>query len=87
MAKRLVVISMLGTSLDVGKGPDRWLRWRPNVAVCQQEDVHVARVELLYPRLGGALAGQLARDMVDVSPGTDVRLHLVDPKDPWDFEE
>jgi transcriptional regulatory protein RtcR len=78
---------MVGTSLDVGRGPDRWTRWRPNVAMCQQEDLHPARVDLLYPRMAAALSGQLVRDIADVSPGTEARTHLVDPRDPWDFEE
>lgn len=78
---------MIGTSLDFGKGVDRWTRWRPNVALCQQQDLHPGRIELLYPHVGGALAAAVARDIADVSPGTELKLHLVDPKDPWDFED
>ncbi len=35
------------------QGPKRWERWRPTVALCQQEDLLVDRLELLYPPLGG----------------------------------
>jgi len=34
--KRRVAISILGTTLDAGKWENRWSRWRPNVALCQQ---------------------------------------------------
>ncbi|CCJ86409.1 Transcriptional regulatory protein RtcR [Cronobacter dublinensis 582] len=49
MQKRRVVIGMLGTVLDQrGKRANRWTKWRPSVALCQQPDLPVDRVELLH---------------------------------------
>lgn len=87
MNSRRVILGLLGTTLDAGRGPERWDRWRPTVSLCQHEDLAVDRVELLYPRSGTLLAKQVAKDIQQVSPGTEVGLHLVDPRDPWDFEE
>ncbi|HVY61633.1 MAG TPA: RNA repair transcriptional activator RtcR family protein, partial [Planctomycetota bacterium] len=50
-SRPLVVIGMLGPVLDSGPhGPARWERWRPTVALCQHEDLEVARLELLHDR-------------------------------------
>jgi transcriptional regulatory protein RtcR len=84
---RLVVIGLLGTTLDIGRGDNRWDRWRPTVSLCQQEDLAVDRMELLYPEQGESLAQQVAADIAQVSPQTQVRLHAVSQADPWDFEE
>lgn len=86
MSKPLVVIGLLGTTLDVGKGPQRWERWRPTVSVCQQEDLVVSRFELLYPPRVFNLRDQVIEDIASVSPETKVNAHELDVKDPWDFE-
>src|ERR1051325_1539028 len=86
LAKR-VIFGLLGTTLDTGRGPARWERWRPTVALCQQEDLAVDRLELIYPRQGTNLVQQIAEDIAQVSPQTQVRLHLVEQRDAWDFEE
>ncbi|MFO0830205.1 MAG: RNA repair transcriptional activator RtcR [Phycisphaerales bacterium] len=86
MSKPVVVIGMLGTTLDLGKGPQRWERWRPTVGVCQQEDLVVARFELLYPPKAAGLRQQVIDDIAHVSPETRVLAHPLDVKDPWDFE-
>ncbi|HET9131967.1 MAG TPA: RNA repair transcriptional activator RtcR family protein, partial [Terriglobia bacterium] len=82
-----VVFGLLGTSLDAGKGPNRWDNWRPSVSICRQQEFIVARFELLHPRRDSLLAGVVANDIRSVSPETDVRLHELDFKDPWNFEE
>ena len=87
MATRRVILGFLGTTLDTGRSPNRWERWRPTVSLCQQDDLAVDRLELLYPRMAMNLAKQVAADIAQVSPQTEVRLHLVDPHNPWDFEE
>jgi transcriptional regulatory protein RtcR len=87
MPKRLVVLGLLGTTIDRGTGTRRWEGWRPSVAVCQHDDLLVGRFELLYPRHFASLAETVRDDIRHVSPETDVRL-VVDPTvDPWDFEE
>jgi transcriptional regulatory protein RtcR len=87
MPSKRVIFGLLGTSLDTGRSPNRWERWRPTVSLCQHDDLAVDRMELLYPQMGMNLANQVREDIIQVSPQTQVRLHLVDPKDPWDFEE
>src|SRR5262245_40182604 len=86
MARPTVLLGLLGTTLDVGKGPQRWERWRPTVGVCQQEDLVVSRFELLYPPKATGLRDQIVEDIRSVSPETQVRAHALDLKDPWDFE-
>ena len=85
-AKRTVVLGLLGTVLDRGKGPERWTRWRPTVALCQHEDMLVDRLELLHDWQFGALCQEVSQDIKSVSPETEVRPHLVHFDDPWDFE-
>lgn len=87
MKQKRVILGLLGTTLDVGRGPQRWERWRPTVSLFQQEDFVADRLELLHPRQGINLAKQIAEDVRHASPGTEVRLSLLDPKDPWDFEQ
>ena len=83
-----VVIGLLGTSLDAAaKDASRWEKWRPSVSLCQQENLLVHRFELLYPSEAKAVAEAVARDVRSVSPETNVVLHPVDVRDPWDFEE
>lgn len=87
MPAKRVIFGLLGTTLDSGRTPNRWERWRPTVSLAQHEDLAIDRMELLYPRMGTSLARQVCTDITQVSPQTEVRLHLVDPKDPWDFED
>ncbi len=84
---RTVVIGLIGTQLDQGKGPNRWERWRPSVDLCRHEDLVVHRFELLTQKRFRTLARQVAEDVASVSPETEVRLHDVPFRDPWDFEE
>ena len=86
MPKPVVVIGMLGTTLDVGRGPQRWERWRPTVGVCQQEELVVSRFELLHPSKAMGLRDQIIADIASVSPETRVCPHPLELKDPWDFE-
>ncbi len=82
-----VVIGFLGSQLDAGLGAGRWEKWRPTVALAQQPDMQVARLELLHTPQHGGLAQQLVQDIGRVSPGTEVRLVAIDIADPWDFGE
>ena len=89
MAKKreTVVLGMLGTTLDVGRSPKRWEKWRPTVGLCQQEDLVVHRLELLFPPAQTELARTVAEDIVQVSPETRVRQTVLDIRNPWDLEE
>ena len=85
--KSRVVIGFLGSTLDQGKNPDRWQRWRPTVAMCQHDDFVIDRLELLHSLQHTALANRIVKDIAQVSPETEVRQHRVELADPWDFEE
>src|SRR5690242_3666704 len=88
MEMKNVVIGLLGSQLDAGSsGAARWEKWRPTVSICQHEDFVVDRLELLYARQHTKLATQVKADIESVSPETQVRLHLFDPRDAWDFQE
>jgi transcriptional regulatory protein RtcR len=82
-----VVLGLLGTTLDQGRGPARWDTWRPTIAACQHEDLLISRFELLYPKRFEQLAAAVQADIAHVSPETEVRLWPHDTADPWDFEE
>jgi transcriptional regulatory protein RtcR len=85
--KRRVAIGFLGSTLDQGKHPDRWQRWRPTVSLCQHEDLLIHRLELLHSDAHTALAQRVEKDIAQVSPETEVRRHTIEFKDAWDFEE
>ncbi len=88
MATRpLVVISMLGATLDAGIGAKRWQKWRPTVALCSHEDLLVHRLELLHQKKFAQLCDTVSRDIAEVSPETEVTPHLVAFDDPWDLEQ
>lgn len=86
MTKPRVVIGFLGTTMDAGK-ENRWERWRPTVALCQHEDFVVDRLDLIHDTHATALAARVEKDIAQVSPETQVRAHLMNLKDPWDFQE
>ena len=84
--RKLVVLGLLGTNLDVGRGDRRWDRWRPTVALAQHEDLVVDRLELLHGAASTALADIVTADIEVASPETRVVRHVVDFDDAWDFE-
>jgi transcriptional regulatory protein RtcR len=86
-SKRTVVIGILGTTLDNGRGAGRWEKWRPTVALCQQDNFVVHRLELLYDVKFTSLARDIAADIGSISPETTVRLHEMTFAHPWDLEE
>lgn len=85
MNKPVTVFAFLGTTLDAGSGPDRWSRWRPNVAMCQHEDLIISRLELFYSSRHKRLAQDVVKDIRQISPETDVNLVPMELRDPWDF--
>ncbi len=85
--KKLVIISLLGTTLDAGIGTKRWERWRPTVSLCQHEDLLVHRVELLHGRRFNSLAELIRKDIAQVSPETEVKTWPTEFRNPWDLEE
>lgn len=83
----IVVLGLLGIKLDGGFNAKRWSRWRPSVGIFQQEDLACARFELLYEENHRLMASTVAEDVKVASPATEVRLHPLRLKDPWDFGE
>ena len=86
--RKTVAIGFVGTTLDyVGKGAQRWERWRPTVGLCQQDDLVIHRLELLHDARSRSLFERLRDDIAAVSPETEVRSVEIALRDPWDFEE
>ncbi len=85
---KTVAISLLGTILDQrGRGKKRWEKWRPTISLCQQEDLLIDRMELVFQSDYQRLADAVSEDIRQISPETEVRQHLVNFDDPWDFEQ
>ncbi len=82
-----VVIGFLGSTLDRARGAERWSKWRPTVGVCQQEDLLIARLELLVEPKFMEIANSVKADIACVSPETEVVLREFALEDPWDFQE
>ena len=87
MKKEKVVIGFLGSSLDRRGKSGRWDHWRPTVGLCQQEDLLIKRLHLLFRSRDENLAKQIKADIKLVSPETTVKLEKFDFQNPWDFEE
>jgi len=85
--KTRVVISFLGTQLDAGGGEGRWLKWRPNVAMNQRNDLILDRIELFYADKYRSLADLVRTDIRDRAPHTAVNLVQMELANPWDFSE
>src|SRR5215813_11235478 len=84
--KRIVALGLLGASLDSGRGPERWEKWRPTVSLCQHDDLLIHRLELLYEPKFAQLCQTVSGDIATVSPETQIGLHAIPFDDPWDFE-
>ncbi len=83
-----VAIGVLGTVLDKrGKRENRWNKWRPTVGLCQQTGFPIDRLELLHQSKDRVMAEQVAQDIIQASPSTQVKLVPIVLRDPWDIEE
>ncbi|WP_182417294.1 RNA repair transcriptional activator RtcR [Bartonella sp. HY038] len=87
MDKKTVIFSVLGTTLDIGAFAKRWSKWRPTVALCQQVDFPVDRIEMINHSNDNQLAEVIIKDIAEISPKTKVIQNFVDIKNPWDFAE
>lgn len=85
--KARVVFGFLGTRLDDGMAPERWKKWRPTVALCQNPDFFVDRLILIHDRKSTPLAKVLINDIGEISPATQVIPSILNLRDPWDFGE
>ncbi len=87
MMKKTVVLGFLGAVLDEGKGGRRWEKWRPSVALCQQEDLVIDRYEVLHDPRYQRLMDYVGKDIADISPETELVPRILELRDPWDFEQ
>ena len=85
--KPIITFGFLGSTLDRAQGAERWSKWRPTIAMCQQEDLLISRLELLVEPKFVDLAKSVVADIAKVSPETSVVVHEFALKDPWDFQE
>src|SRR5262249_31661917 len=85
--KQVVVVSLLGSTLDAGQGAGRWEKWRPTISLCQHPNLLVSRLELLYERKFAHLTEQVVADIGTCSPETEVRTAEIEFGDAWDFEQ
>jgi len=87
--KKTIVIGILGSTLDVANydSPNRWNKWRPNVNLAMHDDLRVDRFELIHGARHNKLGKNVREDIERVSPDTQVNQHIINLKDPWDFEE
>ncbi|MGJ8584302.1 MAG: RNA repair transcriptional activator RtcR [Marinosulfonomonas sp.] len=79
-----VVIGFLGTQLDAGK---RDRRWRPTISLTAHDHFQVDRLEILYDQKFSRLAHRVKHEIEHGSADTEVLLHRMDLKNPWDFQE
>ncbi|MBN2686397.1 MAG: RNA repair transcriptional activator RtcR [Pontiellaceae bacterium] len=84
---KTVVIGFVGTMLDRGTYETRWEKWRPTVALCQQDDLLIDRFELICDRRYNKLLEVIEADIAAVSPETEVVRRYVNTRNPWDFQE
>lgn len=87
MAKRTVILGLLGSRLDGATHDRRWDQWRPTVSLFQHDELEPARLVLLSQTQEGRLAELVAADVRSVSPNTAVEHVSVRFDDPWDFAE
>src|SRR5450830_1388583 len=80
-----VIFSFLGTTLDAGYSAGRWERWRPTIALCQQEDMIVNRLVLFHGGGHDSLLKLVIEDIHRISPETVVEPVRLQIRDPWNF--
>ena len=78
-----VVLGFLGTQKDMGKKR----KWKPTTSLVQHADFPIDRLELIHDAKFNRLAHQVAREVREISPDTEVLLVNIDLDDPWDFQE
>lgn len=87
MSSKNIVIGWVGSEKDKGAEEKRWKKWRPSVSLFQHGDLSIDQCELLYQTQSEDLMNIVAADIKEVSPKTNVRPHLIDFNDPWNFPE
>ncbi|OTG90217.1 RNA repair transcriptional activator RtcR [Acinetobacter sp. ANC 3832] len=86
-SKKTVVIGFVGSTLDQGKNPERWQRWRPTMSLLMHEDLIIDELVLLHDRRNAGLFEFLKKDAQQLSPHTQMISQKVNIRDAWDFSD
>jgi transcriptional regulatory protein RtcR len=81
------VIGFIGTQLDGITSAKRWEKWRPTISLAQHDDLQIDSFELFHDKVHQHLANTVKADILELSPQSNVNLHISTLKNPWDFEE
>lgn len=85
--KKNIIISILGTTLDMASYKKRWNKWRPSVALCQHKDLVVDEYHIIHNSRSQKLLDTVTTDINEVSAKTKTINHTIDFNNPWDFQE
>ncbi|SPL72211.1 RNA repair transcriptional activator RtcR [Acinetobacter stercoris] len=86
-SKKTVVIGFVGSTLDQGRKPDRWQRWRPSMSLLMHDDLIIDEMLLLHDKRNTNLFNGLKEDAFEISPDTQLTGVKVNIRDPWDFSD
>ena len=87
LTRAVTVVGFYGPILDGGPEASRWDHWRPSIDLAGQPDLVLQRFHLIHDPPFAEGARLVAADIRQLSTETEVVLHEVPIKDPWDFEE
>lgn len=90
MANKTVVFGILGSVMDRasrrrGRWDSRWEKWRPTVALFQQDEMPIDHFCLLHNDAEADLAMDLIADIQALSPDTKVEALNLNFDSPWDL--
>lgn len=82
------VFTFLGTTLDQGTTEARWNKWRPSVSLVSDPSVPVDCIEFFLTSTDHVeLLHRVSADILEKSPLVEINAHILDIKNPWDFED
>lgn len=90
MTKKSIAFGILGSVMDRasrrrGRWEQRWEKWRPTVALFQQRDLVIDEFYLLYNDRDAGLVQDVANDIRELSPLTQVLCTPLNFDAPWDL--
>src|SRR4051794_35915586 len=85
LAKRRVVIGLIGATLEDVPYDKRWEKWRPTVSLFHQANHSIGRIELLCQPQFESLGKVLSEDIKSLSAETEVRLVPIKFENPREF--
>lgn len=82
-----IVFSVFDPEWDVSSFDNGTERWRPTLSLLTHDDLNITRLELIVQSHLLEMAQATIDDIKSTSPQTQIVIHNVEFKDPWDFEE